>query len=99
MHRAAAQSVSSEAEPRSRESEDEAAPGPTFTGCVKVLGEVEKEYILAVLHRNANNQARTAEALGIGTATSTERSINTAYYDRIEAQERPIAYNPNRQVK
>jgi DNA-binding NtrC family response regulator len=40
---------------------------------VKPLEEVEKEYILAVLDLNAGNQARTAEQLGIGSATLYRR--------------------------
>jgi two-component system response regulator HydG len=36
---------------------------------VQPLKEVEKEYIIAVLELNSGNQTRTAEQLGIGTAT------------------------------
>jgi DNA-binding protein Fis len=36
---------------------------------VQPLKEVEKEYIIAVLELNNGNQTRTAEQLGIGTAT------------------------------
>ncbi len=36
---------------------------------VQPLREVEKEYILAVLELNGGNQTRTAEQLGIGSAT------------------------------
>jgi len=42
---------------------------PTGSGVVKALDDVEKEYIMSVLDRNGGNQARTAEQLGIGTAT------------------------------
>jgi PAS domain S-box-containing protein len=35
----------------------------------KALHDVEQEYILAVLARNGGNQTRTAEQLGIGSAT------------------------------
>jgi DNA-binding NtrC family response regulator len=38
-------------------------------GGVQPLGEIEREYILAVLKLNDGNQARTAEQLQIGTAT------------------------------
>jgi DNA-binding NtrC family response regulator len=38
-------------------------------GTVQPISEVEKEYILAVLELNAGNQTRTAEQLGIGSAT------------------------------
>ena len=37
------------------------------------LGEVEKEYILAVLKLNDGNQTRTAKQLGIGSATLYRR--------------------------
>ena len=36
---------------------------------MKHLDAIEKEYILAVLELNAGNQARSAEQLGIGSAT------------------------------
>ncbi len=42
---------------------------PNGSGVVKALDDVEKDYIMAVLDRNGGNQARTAEQLGIGTAT------------------------------
>jgi transcriptional regulator with PAS, ATPase and Fis domain len=38
-------------------------------GRVQPLGEIEKEYILAVLQLNDGNQTRTAAQLGIGSAT------------------------------
>lgn len=46
-----------------------AVPAPVLTGTVKPLEAVEKEYILAVLELNGGNQTRTAEQLGIGSAT------------------------------
>jgi transcriptional regulator with PAS, ATPase and Fis domain len=46
-----------------------ASPAPPRASPVKPLEAVEKEYILAVLDLNAGNQARTAEQLGIGSAT------------------------------
>jgi transcriptional regulator with PAS, ATPase and Fis domain len=46
-----------------------AVPSPVRASPVKQLEEIEKEYILAVLDLNAGNQARTAEQLGIGSAT------------------------------
>ena len=46
-----------------------AVPAPSLGGPVKELQAIEKEYILAVLERNDGNQTRTAEQLGIGTAT------------------------------
>jgi transcriptional regulator with PAS, ATPase and Fis domain len=46
-----------------------AIPTPTVSGPVRVLDEVEKDYILAVLDVNGGNQTRTAEQLGIGSAT------------------------------
>jgi len=50
-----------------------AVPVPQCEAGVKPLEEVEKEYILAVLDLNAGNQARTAEQLGIGSATLYRR--------------------------
>jgi DNA-binding NtrC family response regulator len=48
----------------------QAVPRPLPTGAtVLPLAEVEREYILAVLERNSGNQTRTAEQLGIGSAT------------------------------
>jgi transcriptional regulator with PAS, ATPase and Fis domain len=47
----------------------QAARAPLAGGPVQPLEAVEKEYILAVLDLNAGNQARTAEQLGIGSAT------------------------------
>jgi transcriptional regulator with PAS, ATPase and Fis domain len=47
----------------------QAAPIPLISGAVKALEDVEKEYILAVLDRNGGNQTRSAEQLGIGSAT------------------------------
>lgn len=38
-------------------------------GAVRLLEEVEREYILSALEVNSGNQTRTAEQLGIGTAT------------------------------
>ncbi len=47
-----------------------AMPTPlAIRGTVRPLHEVEKEYILAVLALNGGNQTRTADQLGIGTAT------------------------------
>ena len=46
-----------------------AIPTPTVTGPVRALEEIEKDYILAVLALNGGNQTRTAEQLGIGSAT------------------------------
>ena len=45
-------------------------PRPVPTGGpVRPLDEIEKDYILAVLDLNGGNQTRTAEQLGIGSAT------------------------------
>ncbi len=47
-----------------------ALPRPVVgVGTVRRLDEVEKEYIVAALQRNGGNQTRTAEQLGIGSAT------------------------------
>ena len=48
----------------------QAFPKPVANeGTVQLLSDVEKEYILAVLQLNGGNQTRTAEQLGIGSAT------------------------------
>jgi DNA-binding NtrC family response regulator len=48
----------------------QAFPKPGVTGAnVQPLKDVEKDYILAVLKLNEGNQTRTAEQLGIGSAT------------------------------
>ena len=47
-----------------------AFPKPVVNGeTIRLLSEVEKEYILAVLELNDGNQTRTAKQLGISTAT------------------------------
>jgi DNA-binding NtrC family response regulator len=51
----------------------QAIPIPTVSGPVRPLEEIEKDYILAVLDLNQGNQTRTAEQLGIGTATLYRR--------------------------
>ena len=47
----------------------QAVPRPALAQPARSLGEIEKDYILAVLERNGGNQARTAGELGIGSAT------------------------------
>jgi len=47
----------------------QAIPIPSISGPVRVLNEIEKNYILAVLDLNGGNQTRTAKQLGIGSAT------------------------------
>jgi len=47
----------------------QAIPTPSVSGPVRALEEIEKDYILAVLDINGGNQTRTAEQLGIGSAT------------------------------
>jgi transcriptional regulator with PAS, ATPase and Fis domain len=42
---------------------------PSISGPVRALGDVEKDYILAVLQLNGGNKTKTAEQLGIGSAT------------------------------
>jgi two-component system response regulator HydG len=46
-----------------------AIPTPSVAGPVRALDEIEKDYIMAVLDLNGGNQTRTAEQLGIGSAT------------------------------
>ncbi len=48
-------------------------PLPAEEGTVRPLCEVEKDYILAALEFNEGNQTRTAEQLGIGSATLYRR--------------------------
>ncbi len=47
----------------------QAIPIPSVSGPVRALDEIEKDYIMAVLDLNGGNQTRTAEQLGIGSAT------------------------------
>jgi len=47
----------------------QAIPVPLLSGPVKVLEEIEKDYIMAVMDLNGSNQTRAAEQLGIGSAT------------------------------
>jgi len=47
----------------------QAIPVPSLSGPVRELNEIEKDYILAVVDLNDGNQTRSAEQLGIGTAT------------------------------
>ncbi|HZZ83017.1 MAG TPA: sigma-54 dependent transcriptional regulator [Anaeromyxobacteraceae bacterium] len=49
------------------------------------LREVEKEYILAMLHRNGGNKARTAEGLGISEKTLYNKLNRYAARARAEA--------------
>jgi transcriptional regulator with PAS, ATPase and Fis domain len=51
----------------------QATSGPSISGRVKALMEIEREYILAVLEINGGNQTKTAEQLGIGLATLHRR--------------------------
>jgi DNA-binding NtrC family response regulator len=48
----------------------QAFPKPVVNAdAVQPLNEIEKEYIIAVMELNGGNQTRTAEQLGIGSAT------------------------------
>ena len=48
----------------------QAFPKPVVNArAVQPLNQIEKEYIVAVLELNGGNQTRTAEQLGIGSAT------------------------------
>ena len=46
-----------------------AIPTPSVSGSVRPLGEIERDYILAVLDLNGGNQTHTAGQLGIGSST------------------------------
>jgi two-component system, NtrC family, response regulator HydG len=63
-------------------------PRPVVNGAVRPLDDVEKEYILAALELNDNNQARTAEQLRIGSATLYRRLKR---YGRIGKRRRRVA--------
>ena len=51
----------------------QAIPTPSVSGPVRALEEVEKDYILAVLDLNRRNRTRTAQQLGIGSATLSRK--------------------------
>ncbi|MFP2906131.1 helix-turn-helix domain-containing protein [Pyxidicoccus sp. 3LFB2] len=44
-------------------------PAPVVAAGVRPLGDIERDYILAALERNAGNQTVTARQLGISAAT------------------------------
>ncbi|MFO7652414.1 MAG: helix-turn-helix domain-containing protein, partial [Candidatus Krumholzibacteriia bacterium] len=46
-----------------------AVPSPSISGPVRALHEIERDYILAVLDLHEGNKTRTAQELGIGSAT------------------------------
>jgi transcriptional regulator with PAS, ATPase and Fis domain len=70
MERAVALSRSSRAELEDLPDEvRQSLPRPLLGSPVQRLEAVEREYILAVLELNAGHQGRTAEQLGIGSAT------------------------------
>ena len=48
-------------------------PSPSLSGPARALGEIEKDYILAVLDRNGGNRTHTAKQLGIGSATLSRK--------------------------
>jgi DNA-binding NtrC family response regulator len=60
----------------------QALPKPVVTGAVRPLDEVEKEYILGALQLNHGNQTRTAEQLGIGSATLYRKLKRYGLIDR-----------------
>jgi two-component system, NtrC family, response regulator HydG len=53
---------------------------------VRTLADVEKEYILSALELNGGNQARTAEQLGIGSATMYRKLKSYGWLDERRAQ-------------
>jgi DNA-binding NtrC family response regulator len=63
----------------------EALPYPTPGARVRPLEDVEKEYILAVLERNGNNQTRTAKQLRIGSATLYRKLKRYGVIERAKA--------------
>jgi len=50
-----------------------AIPTPSVSGPVRALEEIEKDYIVAVLDLNRGNRTRTAQQLGIGSATLSRK--------------------------
>ncbi len=71
MHRAAALSLGErvEVEDLPAELRNAFTRAVATSGAVRPLEEVEREYILSALEVNSGNQTRTAQQLGIGTAT------------------------------
>jgi len=69
MERAVALCEGPRVEERDLPDEVRAGPSPFAPGSVRRLEEVERDCILAALEANGGHQARTAAALGIGTAT------------------------------
>ncbi|MFH2010265.1 MAG: sigma-54-dependent Fis family transcriptional regulator [bacterium] len=68
----------------------QAFPKPVVSGAVvQSLLEVEKEYILAVLERNGGNQTRSAEQLGIGSATMYRKLKKYGMIDDRRARSKP----------
>jgi len=53
-----------------------AIPTPSVSGPVRALEEIEKDYIVAVLDLNRGNRTRTAQQLGIGSATLSRKLKN-----------------------
>ena len=51
----------------------QAIPIPSVLGPLKALAEIEKDYIVAVLDLNRGNRTRTAQQLGIGSATLSRK--------------------------
>jgi two-component system, NtrC family, response regulator HydG len=51
----------------------QAIPIPSVSGPVRALEEIEKDYIVAVLDLNRGNRTRTAQQLGIGSATLSRK--------------------------
>jgi two-component system, NtrC family, response regulator HydG len=51
----------------------QAIPNSSVSGPVRALSEIEKDYIMAVLDLNGGNRTRTAEQLGIGSATLSRK--------------------------
>ena len=61
----------------------QAFPKPVVGGeTVHLLSEIEKDYILAVLKLNGDNQTRTAKQLGIGAATLYRKLKKYGYVKR-----------------
>jgi len=71
MERAVALAHGARVEPQDLPAEiRHAIPRPAAVeGAVLPLSDIERDYILATLELNAGNQSRTAEQLGIGSAT------------------------------
>ena len=67
---------------------------PSISGAVRSLEEIEKDYILAALEHNGGNQTRTAEQLGIGSATLYRKLKKYGAVGKTEKRQRDTTKGP-----